>query len=77
MPGSDPLTATSEEPAAPPDVPFAFGLALWIPTFAVILWAMLKILQPRSVPADPHPGAPSPDKDGSGVDNPAPGDKRR
>jgi len=32
------------EPMEPQPVPFAFGLALWVPVFAVFIWFFLRFL---------------------------------
>jgi hypothetical protein len=44
---------------AAPDVPFAFGCALWVPVFAVLLYFFTMFLRPRvsvdhAPPAEPE-----------------------
>ena len=42
------------EPEAPPDVPFLFGCALWVPVFCVLLYFFLKFLGPRVTVGPPE-----------------------
>lgn len=40
-------TGTEQPDEAPPEIPWLFGCAIWVPTFAVILWVMLRLFGPR------------------------------
>jgi len=43
-------TAPAPEPVVePPPVPMLFTCAIWAPTFAVVLWFMLRLYGPRGV----------------------------
>ena len=44
------------EPEAPPDVPFLFGCALWVPVFCVLLYFFLKFLGPKVTVGPPESG---------------------
>lgn len=61
---SAPATSShSEAPSDVPEVPFAFGCALWVPVFAVLLYFFTMFLRPRiSVDhgASPSEDAPEP-----------------
>lgn len=53
------LQATVDEPAETeaPEVPFLFGCALWVPTFAVVLYVVLRLFGHGSRPtAEQEPG---------------------
>ena len=62
----DPTATTAPAEPPPPDVPPIFACAIWVPTFAVVLWFMFRLFnrQPLLFDAEPEGDDTDPERKG-------------